>query len=345
MAQPFSIDTLRDHVARDMETAKLQKARFLRLQGTAPEEITESDRNSIINWSRSSITDYNAQLDRMEQIDQPSKEEKEVMQQLIQLIVLGDQIHDYTRSFLEKYEAKFGTIENKSESLPEGAFVRPDGKIVIRKKKQKAVPGNEVPLTAGETTPVLEPASTPTPATQDIGKSPPHVEPAAPRPAPLSPSAQFDSFPLSQAEASSKPASSAPPAASAEETTGTENCDGGGEEDLVDDPDPKGIYAELGVQPDASMSVIKRYPPVCLFFLGISLMVCSAYRKRTLALHPDRNPDEDTSAQFAAFRALYTEVFETEEKRQAYDSIKTKDELARLTKRVRELTMGGTTRT
>ena len=65
------------------------------------------------------------------------------------------------------------------------------------------------------------------------------------------------------------------------------------------------------------------------------LTLGSAIRKKKLALHPDRNAgDPDAGTKFTEFDLLSRECFENEAKRAAYDSIKTKAELATLSARV-----------
>jgi len=92
MSSTSDIKTLRAQVANDLEIYKAEKARFYRLQDLEPEEVTEADRMSIINWSRASIRDYSFRLEILEDLDDPTVEQKEVMQLLNRLIMLGDEV-------------------------------------------------------------------------------------------------------------------------------------------------------------------------------------------------------------------------------------------------------------
>lgn len=66
--------------------------------------------------------------------------------------------------------------------------------------------------------------------------------------------------------------------------------------------DPKGYYKYLGVRPDAPISVIK-----------------AAYRALAMELHPDRNKDKSTTAQFQTLQEAYA-VLSDEQLRRKYDA-------------------------
>ena len=66
--------------------------------------------------------------------------------------------------------------------------------------------------------------------------------------------------------------------------------------------DPRGYYRTLCVDPGASAAQIK-----------------AAYRSRAMALHPDRNPERDTTAQFQALQAAYAVLSDAQE-RELYDA-------------------------
>ncbi len=95
MSSTSDIKNLRAQVANDLDIYKAEKARFYRLQGLEPEEVTEADRMSIINWSRASIRDYSFRLEQLENLDDPTVEQREVMQLLNRLIMLGDEVHSF----------------------------------------------------------------------------------------------------------------------------------------------------------------------------------------------------------------------------------------------------------
>ncbi len=92
MSSTSDIQNLRAQVANDLDIYKAEKIRFYRLQDLEPEEVTEADRMSIINWSRASIRDYSFRLEQLENLDDPTVEQKEVMQLLNRLIMLGDEV-------------------------------------------------------------------------------------------------------------------------------------------------------------------------------------------------------------------------------------------------------------
>ena len=66
--------------------------------------------------------------------------------------------------------------------------------------------------------------------------------------------------------------------------------------------DPKGYYKFLGVRPDAPISVIK-----------------AAYRALAMELHPDRNKEKSTTAQFQILQEAYA-VLSDEQLRRKYDA-------------------------
>lgn len=96
----------------------------------------------------------------------------------------------------------------------------------------------------------------------------------------------------------------------------------------------------LGVSPNAPMDVVTRQVSTN----GVTdsrLTHCRAKKPVIQRLHPDRSlGDSQAAARFAEFMAIYRETVETEEKRQAYSNIKTSDELQKLIKRTKQLTMG-----
>ncbi|EMD00233.1 hypothetical protein BAUCODRAFT_21871 [Baudoinia panamericana UAMH 10762] len=258
MAGAYNIEELREQVARDTEIFKAEKARFYRLQDMASADITETDRNAIINWSRASISDYSSELERMELKATPTKEEKEVMRVLNQLIMLGDQIAEFMSHFVAEYEAKFGRTGTDSATLPEGAVVRPDGKTMVPKTIRNAAETTaplleEIPITASHT---LSAAS------QRLIQPEMSANPSIV----VQPPSQFASPP------------SAPDVVHPERlpkvvTAGTdpkEASDHDAEsENVVEesiepvdilnmDNDPKGIYKILGLAPDATMVEVKK---------------------------------------------------------------------------------------
>lgn len=87
-----SIETLRDLVARDREFFKAQSQRLVEIQQSDPNTLSDIDRNALSNWDKSVVTDCNRQLLLLEEIKQPSAEERAIMKELHELIILGDHI-------------------------------------------------------------------------------------------------------------------------------------------------------------------------------------------------------------------------------------------------------------
>jgi hypothetical protein len=86
------IETLRDLVARDREFFKAQSQRLVEIQQSDPNTLSDVDRNALSNWDKSVVTDCNPQLLLLEEIKQPSAEERAIMKELLELIILGDHI-------------------------------------------------------------------------------------------------------------------------------------------------------------------------------------------------------------------------------------------------------------
>ncbi|KAK4556382.1 hypothetical protein LTR86_006526 [Recurvomyces mirabilis] len=304
MSIPFALETLRAQVASDKAIYKCERERFDRLLSSDAEEITEADRKAIINWSRASITDYSQQLEKMEEIDRPSKEEKQIMQLLNELLMLGDQIAEFTSNFVKDFEEKFGTDEVAAERLgsPGEANHRADAEVV-HKGGVACASGVRAPKSAAQhpTITITPPAA----ATPILGhglvtehQSISHVSFIVPE----APAEHVDTAQLT---------------ANGEDIDDEVDCDAAGSRD-----DPEGIYATLGVPPTATMPEIRK-----------------AYRDMMKQLHPDRNRDvEDAATRFADFKVLYSETLGDEEKRTAYDNIQTADELEQLAQRVKQLT-------
>lgn len=87
-----SIESLRAQVTRDREFFKAQSQRLIEIQQSDPNTLSDMDKNALSNWDKSVVTDCNRQLLRLEDIKQPSPEERAVMKELHELIILGDHI-------------------------------------------------------------------------------------------------------------------------------------------------------------------------------------------------------------------------------------------------------------
>ena len=129
----YDIESLRKQVATDIVTIKLEKERLHALRIKDVEDLQLKDRNVIINWSRASIADFNERLDDMEKVEKPSTEEKQIMQQLMELISLGDHIGDVQGQMEKRLDAKFGKVSwMLASEVPAGSYLRADGKMVVK---------------------------------------------------------------------------------------------------------------------------------------------------------------------------------------------------------------------
>lgn len=79
-------------VKRDQEFFKDQNQRLTEIQQSNPDTLSDADKNSLSNWDKSVIKDCNHQLLLLEEIDDPTAEERIIMQELNKLISLGDHI-------------------------------------------------------------------------------------------------------------------------------------------------------------------------------------------------------------------------------------------------------------
>ncbi|KAK5685828.1 hypothetical protein LTS10_001941 [Elasticomyces elasticus] len=315
MPEPTAIELLRTQVGSDLEIYKAEKKRFYKLRDLGEDNVTETDRNFIINWSRASIRDYSERLQQLEDLDDPTLEQKEVMQLLNQLIMLGDEIGDIMAAFVSSQGPKSG-ISAPSQQAPTAAAA---------------------PVPPKPATPLQEPKSSVPAQTQEVPAA--AVAPAPPKPAiPSTPSVDPIplEYPATPAEAttfeSPIPSASvqdeAPPAQQSDPDTEASAELGVDDQGIPINPkDPKGVYAVLGISPDASWGVVRK-----------------AIRMKQQTCHPDRNPDPIAATEFAIFMALIEETVKTEEKRQAYDNIKSVDELQQLNDRVKRLAMSAAMR-
>ncbi|KAK5135059.1 hypothetical protein LTR08_005719 [Meristemomyces frigidus] len=320
----YDIKVIRKQVASDIATFKLEKERLHGLQQNDTEDLQLKDRNVIINWSRASIADFNERLDIMEKIEQPSMEEKQVMQQLMELISLGDHIGDIQGEMLKRLDAKFGKVSwMLASDLPEGAYLRADGKMVIPREKEKAadIAAHAATLSAITTpawypAPASNPAPAHAPAPIEVGMPSSKPE-TSPRPPTILPRASSTAQPSPRFATDAASQRFVPISATVNDARGKTGDDRPSKQAntgalatdssnlTFGDPDPKGIYSRLGLTPEAAMNDIKK-----------------AARSVKVMLHPDKNKDDpDAGVKFAEFTALYGATLEDEVKRQVYDSI------------------------
>ncbi|KAK4888407.1 hypothetical protein LTR27_012684 [Elasticomyces elasticus] len=310
MPEPTAIELLRTQVGSDLEIYKAEKKRFYKLRDLGEDDVTETDRNFIINWSRASIRDYSERLEQLEDLDDPTVEQKEVMQLLNQLIMLGDEIGDIMAAFVSSQGTKSGIFAPSQQAPTAAAAPVPPKPATPLQEPKSSVPAQTQEVPAAAVTPAPpKPATPSTPSVDPI----PLEYPATPAEA-----ITFES-PIPSASVQDE----APPAQQNEPVTEASAELGVDDQGIPINPkDPKGVYAVLGISPDASWGVVRK-----------------AIRMKQQTCHPDRNPDPIAATEFAIFMALIEETVKTEEKRQAYDHIKSVDELQQLNDRVKRLAM------
>jgi hypothetical protein len=90
MSNHPDIVTVRAWVQRDQEAFRIQNEWLDELQNTPKEKLNPSYRNVLQQWDRSIVKDCNKHLSAMEDVDNPSVEERSLMQELNKLVNLGD---------------------------------------------------------------------------------------------------------------------------------------------------------------------------------------------------------------------------------------------------------------
>lgn len=213
-----SIETLRDLVARDREFFKAQSKRLIEIQRSDSNTLSDVDKNALSNWDKSVVTDCNRQLLLLEEVKQPSAEERAVMKELHELIILGDHI-------MEKRNLVRAELNDRLNAV----------------KKSKAA--KSAPTTKEKVKSVAEPS-------QEIhGTTDRRANVEATN-------SSSDNVP----DKSSLP-SVCSQTQSVSQNSDPNNLEVGLIEKNVNAMNPKILYETLGVKPDASLDVIKKYDP------------------------------------------------------------------------------------
>ncbi|KAK3117140.1 hypothetical protein LTR53_001797 [Teratosphaeriaceae sp. CCFEE 6253] len=297
------IEALKVQLECDLEVYKEEKTRFYRLEHVKDTEISEADRKAIVNWSRSSIREYNIKLDKLEAVEEPTPVQKEVMKLLNRLVMLSDELGDMFNTFVQRYQNVFGAADMMSESIPDDKYTTGDG-IMRSHRTAKTV---QKPKT---------PASVAQPSPKPVAATAPSPEPKVPVKEPTS---------SRRPDAVSEPIQAKGPSPQAEPVDESPSLSDSDDSIQPFNPeDPKGIYSMLGVAPHALQDQVMR-----------------AVKVTKRSLHPDRNLDDPEAAgkRFAEFSALVNATVATERLRQAYSEIETEEQLEELTNRVRMLAM------
>lgn len=111
-----NIETLREILKRDQAIFDAQSKRLMEIQRSSPEDMTSADKNSLHNWDKSIVKDCNRQLLLLEEIESPTVEEREIMQELNKLISLGDHILERRNLLQAELFEKIG-IHKKSTDM------------------------------------------------------------------------------------------------------------------------------------------------------------------------------------------------------------------------------------
>lgn len=111
-----NIETLREILKRDQAIFDAQSKRLMEIQRSSPEDMTSADKNSLHNWDKSIVKDCNRQLLLLEEIESPTVEEREIMQELNKLISLGDHILERRNLVQAELFEKIG-IHKKSTNM------------------------------------------------------------------------------------------------------------------------------------------------------------------------------------------------------------------------------------
>jgi hypothetical protein len=163
-----SIETLRELVTRDQAFFKAQSQRLSEIQQSDPNTLSDADKNSLSNWDKSVVTDCNRQLLLLEEIEQPSADERAIMKELHNLITLGYHI-------MEKRNLVRAELNDRLNAVKKSKIGKP-----VPKDNEKAEPvattphvhfadtektSNTVTTTASEPAPKAVPSrSGPTPS-------------------------------------------------------------------------------------------------------------------------------------------------------------------------------------
>lgn len=105
-----SIEQLRELIKRDQEFFKTQ-SRLTEIQNSAPEDLGHADKNTLQNWDKSVVRDCNRQLVQLEELENPSVEERQIMQELNKLITLGDHIIERRNLVQDELSAKLAAFD------------------------------------------------------------------------------------------------------------------------------------------------------------------------------------------------------------------------------------------
>lgn len=122
------IETLRQMVKRDQEFFRAQNQRLTEIQQSDPETLNDVDRNSLSNWDKSVVKDCNLQLSMLEEIAEPTAEERTIMQELNKLISLGDHIMERRNLVQTELNDRLNAMKRSARSKTKAEEKRPSSK-------------------------------------------------------------------------------------------------------------------------------------------------------------------------------------------------------------------------
>ncbi|GAB7363335.1 hypothetical protein MBLNU230_g3616t1 [Neophaeotheca triangularis] len=277
-----------EHLIAREQTSHSQLASFLdRIQQTSPEDLTADERSRLVNFDRTAIRECNAELTLMENVEDPTPEQKRLAKELDRLVSLLDEV--VSRALVLRDE-KLGPDCEEAEVATQGSDTPENAGI----DEPHRVPGDHLTATddaAGKSSAADQVA----PGTSQQVKKGNAVDEMA---------AKIASTNVQEA---AEPAlSTGPPKP---RWTWTRRLSLPMErDDRKAGPDPLGLYAELEVARDAPLSVIHK-----------------AVKKKLILIHPNRFPEESDEVRYGRYAEynMKFRVFDTREGREDYDRIKT----------------------
>jgi hypothetical protein len=170
MAAHPSIETLRELVSRDQAFFNAQSQRLSEIQESDPNTLSDADKNALSNWDKSVVTDCNRQLLLLEEIEQPSADERAIMKELHNLITLGDHIMEKRNLVRAELNDRLNAVKKSKVGKPVPEDKEKTEPVATRPHVHFA--DTEKPSDTVTTTP-SEPAPTAVPSPSGHTQSPP----------------------------------------------------------------------------------------------------------------------------------------------------------------------------
>jgi len=284
MTNTYDLEDVNNKIAQNSDMLHILQQRLQEMQEEGYGGRATLGTNETILWSNDWIKPYNRELEELEEIKQPSAEQKEHMQALNRLINMGDQIMDLKIRVGHQIEAKHGPLGKLADFK---SAVTEQRKCCIRdkggkwklgpqhtehkliEKESSAAPSSYKPRTsAGAVAPQTATGpATSTQTHQDVTSMTQPDVPAATQP--VMPAAiQPDASTATQPETPSAIQPDVPPVTHPEYAPSTpnetESAAPGSDHAGGESADPKGIYAALGLTPIATRKQIKLYAMLAL---------------------------------------------------------------------------------